>query len=136
MQADVFVQVHVEVLEDDHDMLAEVETILELDNALIAFIVRALILIHFVQLGEEFYFNVGVVNIKFFVLSNLGGDYPLVWISVVDALDNLPEGAFINYFSNQVTVAQLFTNFGIVKSIFVSYGVLIFSPDVANSVDT
>lgn len=136
MYAYVLVKIHVEVLKYDDDVLAEVEAVLELHYPLVAFVVRALVLVHLVQLGEEFNFNVRVVNVKLFVFANFGSDDSLVWISVIYAGHDLAKGAFVNDFPHEVPVTQLFTNSRHVKAILVRYRVLVLPPNVTDRVNS
>jgi len=123
------------MLEYNYHVLAEVEVIFELYDAIIAFVVSALVLVLFVQLREEFDFNIGIINIELFVLANLCSDNTLHRIPVVDALDHLSKGALVDDFSDEVAVAQLFTNFCIIKPVFVGNGVLVFPPNITDGVN-
>ena len=50
VDADVLVQVHVQVLKDDDDVLPEVETVLERYDTVVTFVVGALVFIYVVEL--------------------------------------------------------------------------------------
>lgn len=135
METDVFVEVHVQVLKDDHHVLAEVEAVFELHNAVMPFDVRALVLIHVIKLREELYLNISVINIELFVFANFGSHNALIWISVVNARNDLAKGAFVNDFPDHVPVAQLLAHLRLVESVLVGYRVLILPPHLSNGVN-
>ena len=82
-----------QILENNDNVLPEVETVFELHNAIVAFVVCAIILIHIVKLRQELNCDVGVSYVKFLVFAYFGRYDSLVRVSTIGAADDLAEGA-------------------------------------------
>lgn len=84
---------------------------------------------------QNFYLNIGVVDIKFFVFAQFCCDDPLVGVLVVKALDNLAECALINDADNLIAIGYLLSDFCKVLTIFISYHVLVMTANFADGED-
>ena len=102
-------------------MLTEVEAVFELHDSVVALDVGALVLVHIVELSQEFDFNIGIINIKLSVLPYFRSDQSLIWVCAIRAGHDLPEGSFINDLFDEIPVTQMLTDPCIVEAILVSY---------------
>ena len=134
MYADILVKIHVQVLENYNHVLAEIEAVFELHDAIVALVVCTLILVQFFQLGQELDLNIGIVHIKLLVLANLRGHDSFIRISAVGALYHLAKGAFVDDLFDQVPVAEVLAHPRIIEAILVCYRILIFPSHVTDRV--
>ena len=89
-------------------MLTELKTINIINKAIFTLIVVRISLPKFVQ---NFYFNICVVHIEFFIFGKFSCNYPLVGILIVDALDNLAKCALIYDSNDLVAIGYLLPYF-------------------------
>ena len=134
--ADILVKIHVQVLENYNHVLAEIEAVFELHDAIVALVVRTVIFVQFLELGEELYLNVGIIHIKLLILANLRGHDSFIRISAVGALDHLAKGAFINDLFDQVSVAEVLAHLRVIEAILVGDRILIFPSHVTDRVNS
>jgi hypothetical protein len=113
-------------------VLSESEVVEHLDQAVMPLIVL-LIWLH--QLFQKPYLNIGIINIELFVLADLGCDHFLIRVLVVDALNNLTKGTFIDKTNYLVAIAYLLSWLKQVLSFWISYRVLVLSSYLADRVD-
>ena len=114
-------------------MLPKSKTIQELNQAVFALIVK---LVAFTNIIQESYFNICIVNIKLFILTNFGCYFLMILIFIINALDYLAEGTLVNYFSNFISISKLLTYLYMIKALGVSNVRLVYPPYLTNCIDS
>lgn len=113
-------------------MLPEPEMINHMHQAIIPLII---LLERLHQLLQQPYFHIGVVDVEFFVLANLGGHHSLVGVLIIYALDDLAKGALVNGSHHLVAVADLLALFYEVLPILIGDGILVLAAHLPDCVD-
>lgn len=85
---------------------------------------------------QELYFDVGIIDIKLFVLSDFSRHDSFIRIGAISAADDLTEGAFIYDFSDQVPVSEVLSYSCVVESVLISNRILILPPHITDRVNS
>jgi hypothetical protein len=92
-----------------NDMLTEFETVDVIHEAIFALVVVRIAHSKFVQ---NFYLNICVIHIEFFIFAQFCSDNSLIGIFVVEALYHLTKCTLVNDAHNLVPIGYLLTYFG------------------------
>jgi len=68
--------------------------------------------------GQYTILDLPIIKIELFIPANLDSDLSSLILDI-EAFDNLAESAFINYFSDQISIANMFTDFCLVVAFLV-----------------
>jgi hypothetical protein len=104
-------------------MLTESETINHLDKAVKTLIINIILII--LKLIQYFYFNIRIVDIKFFIFTYFSSNYSLIRVLIINTFYNLSKSSFINQFNNLITITNMLSYSYKILSIFISYLVLV-----------
>lgn len=129
----VLVKVGSEALEHDDDVLAKLEVVVHLNDAVSALVVH---IIPFLQLIQDFDLDVGVVHIELPIFAYLDCNHSMILIFHVLAPDHSPKGASVYPGDNLVSVSQLLALLYHVVSFLVSHRVLVHPPGLPNGIYT
>lgn len=113
-------------------MLPEPEVINHVDQAFVALVIVR-VLLH--QLFQKADLHICIVHVELFIFANFSSNYSLVWVFVINTLDDLPKCAFINGSNDLVSVADLLAWFYQVLTLLISNAILILSPDLSDGVN-
>lgn len=122
-------------LKYDNDVRSKFEAVQIFYYAVSTFRIHARLFMSISQFFKEFYFYVGIVDFKFFVLTDFSSNSPPLRIFHVDTLDDLTKCTRINSFRDLIAISKLFTDLGQIIPVFICEGILVLSPYFTDSVD-
>ena len=117
------------MLEYDHNVLAEFETIHKLNDPL------STLTLSLHEFFEKSYFNICVVDVKLFVFANFSGHNAFKLVAVIYAFYYLAKSTLVDYPNDLIAIAELLSDLCFIIALFVSDLILILPSYLSYSVN-